>query len=376
MSVRYKNDFLFLTLKVFSATGGIEKVCRVVGKVLYEFGVQNNSLVQVYSMHGNKDAANNNNYFPAEIFRGFGGKKVKCIIASVREGCNSRVVMMSHINLLSIGWLIKKINPTTRIILFAHGIEVWKPLNRFKRMMLKSCDEIIPVSKFTADKIRELHQVPAAKIRVLNNCLDPFLPLPGNEHSTIDLRKRYGFSSTDKILFTLTRLSAKERYKGYDNVMRALANLKEAYPSMRYLLAGSYDKEEKAYLDEIIEKLGLTSYVVMTGYVADEELAAHFSMADIYVMPSMKEGFGIVFIEAMYYGLPVIAGNRDGSVDALCNGDLGLLVDPADINAIQTAIEKMLANKNAFAPSRELLLEQFSYDSYKFKLQNILAQAV
>ena len=145
---------------------------------------------------------------------------------------------------------------------------------------------------------------------------------------------------------------------------------------MKYLLAGSYDEEEKKYLDAIIERLGLEAYVVMTGYVADEELAAHFSMADIYVMPSMKEGFGIVFIEAMYYGLPVIAGNRDGSVDALCNGKLGLLVDPADINAIQKAIEKMLADKNAYKPNRELLMQRFSYDSYKVKMESILAKAI
>ncbi len=366
------NDILFLTLKVFSATGGIEKVCRTVGKVLFEYGIENNKAVQVYAMHGNNISVDGNSYFPAEIFKSFFGKKISCTIASIKKGIDSRVVMISHINLLVIGWMIKKISPSTKIILFVHGIEVWKPLNRIKRMMLASCDEIISVSRFTSDRILELHQVPKAKINIINNCLDPFLPLPGKEINTSALRRRYGFSETDKILFTLTRLSAKERYKGYDMVMKALANLKEAYPAMRYLLAGSYDREEKEYLDEIIRKLELEEHVVMTGFVADEELAVHFSMADLYVMPSMKEGFGIVFIEAMYYGIPVIAGNKDGSVDALCNGKLGLLVDPLDVSAIQDAIEKVFANKKAFKPNREILLESFSYENYKQKIQNLL----
>ena len=89
-------------------------------------------------------------------------------------------------------------------------------------------------------------------------------------------------------------------------------------------------------------------------------------------MPSMKEGFGIVFIEAMYYGLPVIAGNMDGSVDALCNGELGLLVDPYNQGEIRQAIEKVLANKEAYIPNRELLMKNFSYASYKSKLEQML----
>ena len=95
-------------------------------------------------------------------------------------------------------------------------------------------------------------------------------------------------------------------------------------------------------------------------------------MADIYVMPSMKEGFGIVFIEAMNYGLPVIAGNKDGSVDALLNGELGLIVNPLEINEIKIAIEKMIKNKSLFIPDRSKLMTNFSYESYKLKFETIL----
>jgi glycosyltransferase involved in cell wall biosynthesis len=95
-------------------------------------------------------------------------------------------------------------------------------------------------------------------------------------------------------------------------------------------------------------------------------------MADIYVMPSMKEGFGIVFIEAMFYGLPVIAGNKDGSVDALRNGALGILVDPLDVDAIEKSLLNLLSNIDTSAPNKQVLMQYFSYTQYKRNLEWIL----
>jgi glycosyltransferase involved in cell wall biosynthesis len=363
---------LLLTLKVFAATGGIEKVCRVAGKALYEHAIAEDHLFRIYSMYDLQADADDNAYFPAEIFKGYGRRKIKFIIAAVREAKHYDQIVLSHINLLLVGWLIKKRYPHKKLILLAHGIEIWGEIGRKKTTMLKSCDLIIPVSHYTAQKIMEMHGVDERKIKVLNNCLDPFLPLGKEFSNDSSIRGKYGFSDNDMILFTLSRLSSKERYKGYDKVMQALVAVKKKYPNAKYLLAGSYDVDEKKYIDEMVVSLGLTNTVVMTGFIPDEELVAYFTNADVYIMPSMKEGFGIVFIEAMYYGLPVIAGDRDGSVDALCNGELGLLVDPLDLKSIETAIEKVINNKDSFVPDRKLLLENFSYPTYKRKLDRLL----
>jgi len=339
---------------------------------MYEITLQQPAALTVFSMYDKNDDANDNKYFPSEIFRGFGVRRTRFVAASVGEGAKSNVIILSHINLLLVGWMIKKVSPRTKLFLFAHGIEVWKPLSTFKKKMLHCCDQIICVSNYTFKKIQELHHYPAEKCTVLNNCLDPFLPLPSSDTSHGSLLKKYGFNESDRILFTLTRLSAKERYKGYDKVLEAMAKIKLQYPGIHYLLAGSYDKEEKAWIDALVKKMDLTKNILMPGYVPDKEVANHFALADMYVMPSMKEGFGIVFIEAMYYGLPVIAGNIDGSVDALSNGELGLLVNPLDVNDIQKAIEKILANKEAYVPNHKLLMKKFSYTTYKNKLENIL----
>ena len=323
-------------------------------------------------MHDSEDEADGNIYFPSEIFSGFGAAKTLFITNAVQEGKYAETVIISHINLLVAGWLIKKINPSTKVILLAHGIEIWGELNAHKIQMLNSCDKILCVSHFNLNTIAEKHNLPLNKLAVLNNCLDPFL---NNQHSTVannNLRKRYLFNTDDTVILTLTRLSAKDRYKGYDVVLDAMKNLVIKNKNIKYLLAGSSSSEEKIFIEQLVKTNALQSNVVLAGYISEEEIAAHFSMADLYVMPSTKEGFGIVFIEAMYYGIPVIAGNKDGSTDALLNGELGLLIEPNNSTEIELAVHKIMNNKNAYKPNHKLLMENFGYNAYKKKVEIFL----
>ena len=87
--------------------------------------------------------------------------------------------------------------------------------------------------------------------------------------------------------------------------------------NVKYLIAGSYDDTEKIFIESLMTELNLDKRVILAGYIPDEEVAEHFVLSDCYVMPSIKEGFGIVFIEAMFYGKQVIAGNADGHAHGL-----------------------------------------------------------
>ena len=169
---------LFLTLKVFSATGGIEKVCRVAGKALYETGLQCGATVKIFSMYGPPAIADGNKYFPQLLFKGFNQHKTWFVLKSLQQGRKSHIVLLSHINLLLVGWLIKKIRPSAKLVLLAHGIEVWQPLSSWKKKMLATLDLILPVSHFTKEKMQSLYGLPDERFVVINNCLDPFLELP------------------------------------------------------------------------------------------------------------------------------------------------------------------------------------------------------
>jgi len=363
---------LFLTLRIFSATGGIEKICKVAGKALCELLAQRAiGTLKIFSMYDGA-AEVEERYISNQVFKGFGNSKASFVIQSVTAGLKSDVILVSHINLLSVGYLIKLFKPGAKLMLYAHGIEVWGPLSSLRIKMLCKCDCILAVSEFTKQKMVQQYALEPKKIIVLNNCIDPYLQAPLPEKDTAVMHQ-YGFNSNQKVLMTLTRLSSKELYKGYDHVLLSVAELRKKYPGIKYLIVGRYDEAEKKRLDAIVEQHSLQEAVVFTGYIPDSELAAHYSLADVYVMPSKKEGFGIVFIEAMHFGLPVIAGNKDGSADALCNGKLGVLIDPDDQHELNESIEKVLLNKNLYVPDPLLLAKHFSFAAYKARLSDIIA---
>ena len=365
---------IFLTLRVFSAKGGIEKVCCLVGKALQEFSTAStNRNVKILSLYDTPGDLNNL-YFPAAIFSGFGKQRSKFLWQALKEGRKSRVVILSHVNLLVIGFLIRCIAPKTKLVLITHGIEVWYKFPLWKKLMLKQVDKVLPVSEFTKRKMMEFHQLPEEKFTVFNNCLDPFLPLPLSTKKPVQLLHRYNLTTDDIVLLTLTRINSKERYKGYDQVMQAVHDLKTAYPTIKYLIVGKYDAAEKNRIETIINRLHLKNQVILSGFIPDEELAEHFALADIYCMPSRKEGFGIVFIEAMFYGKPVIAGNMDGSVDALKNGVFGLLVNPVDQQQITDGIKEVICNKEKYIPRQQEVMAHFSFEVYKEKLRKIMEE--
>lgn len=363
---------LFLTLNTFSSTGGIEKVCRVAGKALQEIAEENGSNFAMYAMN-DKPSDVLRQYVSDKNFAGFSGNKLRFVVRSVRAGRNSHTVILSHINLLVIGFLVKLLSPKTKVLLIAHGIEVWEPLSKWKTKALKKLDLVLPVSHFTKEKMKTLYGVDDQKFKVLNNCLDPFLTKKAEQSATDRLAEKLGLSPKDLVLFTLTRIKASEQYKGYDKVIQILPEIIRKYNNVKYVIAGKYDLEEKARMDILTESLGLEDKVIFAGFVAEEDVEAFFNLTDVYVMPSTGEGFGIVFIEALFYGKPVIAGNQDGSVDALANGTFGRLVNPTDLAELTDAVVDLIQNRNRYAPNPEMVENHFGYSSYKNKFSSIIA---
>ncbi len=364
-------SILFLTLKTFSAAGGVEKVGRVAGKAVYEYAVDNNEEAFFYSMY-DSPSVKTEPYLTRKIFKGFGGNKISFTLASIKKGLGSSTIIVTHVKLLLPAYLAKLFSKKKKVILIAHGKEVWQPLPAFVIKMMNACDIILPVSRFTKEKMKELFGLKENKFTVVNNCLDPYLPPPAKESSRYTWQEKYGIDKDAIVLMTLTRLTIHEKNKGYDKILVAIQKLLPAFPALKYLFVGKYDDAEKERLTELTRRLGIDGKVIFTGFVPDDELAAHYNLCDVYVMPSEKEGFGISFIEAIYYGRPVIAGNRDGTNDALLDGRLGVLIDPQSQEEITAAIEKVIRNVSAFAPDRELLMKHFGYEVYKERWNKLL----
>ena len=370
LKIRKPVKILVLNLVAFAQMGGVEKVSRILSKASFDIANELGGTVMNLSMY---DTFSDDRYCPSKQYKSFGKRKLAFIIEAVRQGMTAKFLLLTHINLALPALLIKLVNPSVKIFLVAHGIEIWDPLTKVQQSLLKMCYQVLAVSNYTRERIIACYPHTAKKINVINNCLDPFYIPAKSFYKPQYLRERYGLKEDEKVLITLCRLVSTEKYKGYDTVIESLNELKASF-NIKYILLGKYDQAEFERINKIIKEQGLTGQVILAGFVKDEELADHFLLGDLFIMPSVKEGFGIVFIEAAASGMPVIAGNKDGSVDALLNGELGPLVEPFDKNAIRNAIASVLQHPPHPKTQQYKALNAFNYTIYKNKLKAALLE--
>ena len=364
-------DVLLLTLKSFCQTGGIEKVNRILMKVGTD--LRKEHLIRFNTMDAYDDLPNPK-YISPNRFKGFKGNILHFIWTAALKGSKCDVVILSHINSAWVGIIIKMLSPKTKIYLLAHGIEVWRELSYHKKYFLHKADFILPVSTYTKDVLIKKDKVNPLKCIILNNCIDPFFERKFNQEIQHKIEVKTGINQTHQIILTLTRLSSSEKYKGYDQVIKAVSIIKKTNPCIRYIIAGKYDEQEYKRIQLLIAHYNVANEVKLTGFIEDDEVSTYFGIADVFAMPSKKEGFGIVFIEAMACGLAVIGGNQDGSVDALRNGEMGTLINPDDNEQLIQAITKYLNNDTHFNHLEMIKKTEayFGYAQYRNQVKNII----
>jgi glycosyltransferase involved in cell wall biosynthesis len=246
-------------------------------------------------------------------------------------------VISAHLNFGPVAYLAKRLFgiPYT---LSAYGIDVHDALSISRRTALRRADGVIAASTWCRQRLLDIVKVDPARVRVLPQTVDASRFSNGAKPRR--LVSRYKLGSRERVILTVARLDANEAYKGYDRVVQALPAVHAACGPVRYIIAGTGD--DRARVEAIARERGVGHAVVFSGFVPDEELADYYRLADVFAMPSTGEGFGIVFLEAMACGTPVLAGHVDGSVDALDRGRLGLLVDPHDVGAIANGLISLL----------------------------------
>lgn len=366
---------LFLNLTAFSMTGGIERFNRCFLKALNLLDTEKKTDSFCLSAY---DTSILEQYTSEKRYKSFGKSKLRFSIESILRAKDYDCIILGHVNLAPIGLAIKKLFPSKKLILITHGIDVWGGISKSKKEIMKRADIILSVSNFTKKKIVDNHKIQEQKIVIFPNAIDPYFPIPKSLNVNNELKKRYKIDDDDFILYTLSRLRSTELYKGYDKVIMALSSVVKTHPNIKYVIAGKYDIAEKERVEGIVKSYGMEGNVILTGFLNEEELVMHYQMADAYIMPSKKEGFGIVFIESLVCGTPVIAGNIDGSVDALLNGEAGTLIDPDDIDEIAAAVvEHIEHNRKADVAERQRIvkkiLDNFSFEKYKNRLESLLA---
>jgi glycosyltransferase involved in cell wall biosynthesis len=307
-------------------------------------------------------------------FRGYQRSKIRFVLRALQLARKRpRIVIAAHPNLAVPARLMKNFSLSTKTIVLCHGVEVWEPLPPRRRKALLAADLVLVPSTYTAERLTHLQGIPAERIRVL--------PWPVNSeilrmsNAPADLPLPAGFPAGSVVL-TVGRWAASERYKGADDLIRTLPKLLVSFPDLHIVAIGSGDDLPR--LKEITADLGLATSVLFLERISREQLAACYAHADVFALPSSGEGFGIVFLEAMAFGLPVIGAAAGGVTDIVKHGANGLLIPGKDPAMLVRALAQLLHDPGLRTTlgkrGAEIVREKYGFEIFERHLEDILME--
>jgi len=326
---------LLLSPELFHAEGGIARIMRLYLKALCELA---GPAGRVDSLVLNDRPARDerlSRYTNERLGEHLGcdRAKLRFIRQAIRLGRRADRLVCAHLHHLVIARLAQVFNPRLEYYLVAHGIEVWRPYSFLEKSALSGARRILCVSEYTRHQILRFHPaLPPERAVVVPNTLDPY------------------FSSRDKVapsatpfatprLLTVSRLLSTDTYKGVDTLIEAMPLVRRAFPLARLRVVGTGDDAPR--LLALAGRLGVGGAVDFLGAVNDEALRAEYAACDFFALPSRKEGFGLVFLEAMSYGKPCL-GARAGGVPEVINDAVGALAEYGNIPDLAAAMADLV----------------------------------
>lgn len=208
---------------------------------------------------------------------------------------------------------------------------------RISRLVNQRMDMIITESESEKKEIVKFLRVPEKKVRVIPSGVEQiYRPLNNLEGIKNELLVKY------KIKFPyILHVSAYRPVKNGPALIKAFAELKKQGLEYKLVLVGKPAQKFDEVL-KLIKQLGLEGEVITTGLVPDEDLPKLYNAADLFVLPSFKESFGHVLVEAMACGCPVVTSNVTCMPEVV--GKAGILIDPYEVSSLAEGMHKVLTD--------------------------------
>ena len=322
---------VLLSPEVFHADGGIARIMRLYLKALCETSTAEDVIVSIAlnDKPGHDPRLGRYSTHALRLTIGCARSKLRFIRSCLQQSTDADRLVCGHLHQLPIAWLMQRLRPDLRYYLVAHGIEVWRPYTALEKYALLGAHRILCVSEYTRRQmLRFCPALEADRLVVVPNTLDPFFnPLTVSSVSSAPF-------GSPRIL-TVSRLSSTDTYKGVDTLIEAIPGFLREYPRARLRVVGSGDDLPR--LQAIAQINGVTGAVDFTGRLTDEALWAEYAICDIFALPSRKEGFGLVYLEAMTYGKSCL-GARAGGIPEVINDQVGTLAEYGNIPEISAAL--------------------------------------
>ncbi len=353
---------LLLAPEIFASEGGIPRILQTYLSALCEPAADAGGSVRLLALNDGaiRSAPLRRTATGAlECAVGCARSKAAFTRHALRLARDCDILICGHVAQLPVALLAQKRYPRLRYYLIAHGIEVWRPFNVVERAALRRAHRIFCVSEFTRRELLGHCPLPPDRAVVLPNALDP----------TFAIARGQPLAACPPVILCVTRLTYADRYKGVQHLIEAMPAVRREIPGAILRIVGRGD--DVARLTALRDRLGLGAAVEFTGFVDDQRLARELHGCRLFALPSRKEGFGLVFLEAMAHSRPCL-GARAGGAPEVLNDDTGILVDYGDIPAIAGGLVGGL--RRPWDENRILArAREFSYSPFKARLASLLA---
>jgi len=204
---------------------------------------------------------------------------------------------------------------------------------------IKKAVKVITVSIYSKKDIIKLTGCPDDKVNVIYRTVDSIFKVLEGPEKIRKLKDRFGLNKRFVLYVGNTRA-----YKNLPRLIGAFRIFKSKSDLDHNLVIGSGDKRNLDFLNKLVYDLGMSDDVIFTGVLTDDEVVGLMKAADIFVFPSLYEGFGLPPLEAMACGTPVITSNRTSLPEVV--GDAALLVNPESEQEIASAMQRLLTDDN------------------------------
>jgi len=368
-----QQTILVLLSDLFDALGGIQTFNRSLVKALDCISATHGWNVELMVLNDGRREQCTSPYFNTDLvkYRSFQRHTASFALAAVQGAQRATTAIIGHVNFCPVLPLMNKTAPSLYSIMVAHGIEVWKPLPWLQRWGVKNLNEVLTVSEFTRDEMRLHNRVNGLAFTTFPDTLDPFY---GHSAAT-NPRTALGLPQ-GPMLLSVSRLDQTEFYKRIDLILEAMPGVLKESPDAFLVVVG--EGTDRQRLERLTGQLGIADKVRFTGRVAEKELPLYYQACDIFVLPSLKEGFGIVFLEAMQYAKPCIGARAAAVPEVIVDGENGLLAAPGDPRSLQRAIEMLIKSPQLRSDMGQAGLRRlearFSFDNFRHRLEEVLCR--
>ena len=340
-----------ITPDLFGSHGGISRITRSTYEAMLEFATSSGMRLEVHALH---DAMSASQSSARVSYHPYAGSRARLAASVLRMLGSANVVatVYAHINLATLHTASQ-----SPYFVTAHGIEVWSHLTRSRGRALRRAHRVLAVSHHTNRIVCGEHTIDPLRVRTIHNCLSSNWKTPVAKPA-------------NEVILVVTRLGETSEGKRVEDAILAFAHAKkELGLGAGWKLDIVGDGPMRATYERIALETGFGAEIRFFGRVSDDALEDHYARCAFFSLPSVNEGFGLVFLEAMSHGKAVLAASSGASPEVVRDGVTGILCAPGDIDELASAYARLARDEHLRATlgaqARIEVERRFGYAAYR-----------